>query len=183
MTDGAVVNSLPSIAKGSSGWRLTHSCPRRHSSEGWNPGGEARGVEGVTGFADGALGCRSCDCHSRSAGMACVNHWIPAFAGMTAGVASQEFGRNGRGVTGCAKLIPTFAIIPAKAHLRLCRRASPQASARKVKKRKCPLRTGGPPLFFLKPAPADSAARSTFPPWRESSWRRKAPACAAVDRP
>ena len=24
--------------------------------------------------------------HSRSAGMACLNHWIPAFAGMTAGV-------------------------------------------------------------------------------------------------
>ena len=29
-----MVKSLPSIAKGLSGWRLTHSCPCRHSSEG-----------------------------------------------------------------------------------------------------------------------------------------------------
>ena len=27
-------------------------------------------------------------CHSRLAGMYCINHWIPAFAGMTAGVIS-----------------------------------------------------------------------------------------------
>ena len=25
----------------------------------------------------------SCNCHSRRAGMYCINHWIPAFAGMT----------------------------------------------------------------------------------------------------
>ena len=43
-----------------------------------------------------------CGCHSRFAGMACLNHWIPAFAGMTVGAAGQEFGRNGRGVIGMA---------------------------------------------------------------------------------
>ena len=34
-------------------------------------------------LADGALVCHSSSCHSRLAGMTCLTHWIPAFAGMT----------------------------------------------------------------------------------------------------
>ena len=37
MTVGIEDRYLPNIAKGLSGWRQTHSDPRRHSSEGWNP--------------------------------------------------------------------------------------------------------------------------------------------------
>ena len=36
-------------------------------------------VNGWQILPDGALGC----CHSRYAGMDCLNHWIPACAGMT----------------------------------------------------------------------------------------------------
>ena len=39
MTEGAVVRNLPEIAKGLSGSQQTYSNPRRHASEGWNPGG------------------------------------------------------------------------------------------------------------------------------------------------
>ena len=85
MTVGVGGRNLSGIAKGLSGWRLTHSCPCRHSSEGWNPGGRGREVQGWQSLSDGAFGCRCCDCHSRYAGMACVNHWIPACAGMTTG--------------------------------------------------------------------------------------------------
>ena len=35
---------------------------------------------------DGALVVIPLSCHSRSAGMDCINHWIPAFAGMTEGL-------------------------------------------------------------------------------------------------
>ena len=56
--------------------------PRRHSSEGWNPGGEAGVVMGWQVLPDGTFSCRAC-CHSRCAGMTGLNHWIPAFAGMT----------------------------------------------------------------------------------------------------
>ena len=53
---------------------------RRHSSEGWNPGRRAGGVKGWQVLPEGAFDCRAC-CHSRYAGMDCVNHWIPACAG------------------------------------------------------------------------------------------------------
>ena len=88
MTVGVGGRNLSGIAKGLSGWRLTHSFPCRHSSEGWNPGGRGREVQGWQSLSDGAFGCHSCDCHSRYAGMACVNHWIPACAGMTEGLKS-----------------------------------------------------------------------------------------------
>ena len=39
------------------------------------------------GLSDGALDNHPLSCHSRSAGMTCLNHWIPACAGMTAGKA------------------------------------------------------------------------------------------------
>ena len=75
-------DNLPEIAKGLSGWRQTHFRPRRHSSAGWNPGRRAGMLKGWQVLSDGTFGCRSCG-HSRCAGMAYVNHWIPAFAGMT----------------------------------------------------------------------------------------------------
>ena len=56
--------------------------PRRHSSEGWNPG------EGAGECRDGRVyrmpvsSCRYY-CHSRTAGIDGLNHWIPACAGMT----------------------------------------------------------------------------------------------------
>ena len=46
MTVGAGVRNLAGIAKGLSGWQQTHSHPRRHSSEGWNPGGGGRSGKG-----------------------------------------------------------------------------------------------------------------------------------------
>ena len=85
MTEGVKVRNSAGIAKGLSGWRETHSHPRRHSSEGWNPGGRGRGMKEWQGLPDGAFGCRCGGCHSRCAGMDYYNHWIPAFAGMTTG--------------------------------------------------------------------------------------------------
>ena len=61
-----------------------------------------RGVKGWQGLSDGALGCRCYGCHSRYAGMACFNHWIPACAGMTVGAEGKAFGRHGRGAVGMA---------------------------------------------------------------------------------
>ena len=83
MTKGTAVRHLSGMAKGLSGWQQAHSRPCRHSSEGWNPGREAGMVKGWQVLPDGACGYRSCG-HSRYAGMACLNHWIPACAGMTA---------------------------------------------------------------------------------------------------
>ena len=57
--------------------------PRRHSSEGWNPGRRRRGGEGMAGFTGWRIRLSPRDCHSRYAGMYKINHWIPACAGMT----------------------------------------------------------------------------------------------------
>ena len=43
----------------------------------------------TTGLYRNRIAWPSCGGHSRKAGMACLNHWIPAFAGMTAGVDSS----------------------------------------------------------------------------------------------
>ena len=63
--------------------------PHRHSSESWNPGRRRRDVRRMLAFGrmtalEDGIACPCC--HSRSAGMDCLNHWIPAFAGMTTGV-------------------------------------------------------------------------------------------------
>ena len=42
MTERAAIRHLPDMAEGLSGWRQAHFNPRRHSSEGWNPGGESK---------------------------------------------------------------------------------------------------------------------------------------------
>ena len=52
---------------------------------------------------DGALVVIPLSCHSRSAEMDCLNHWIPACAGMT------------RGCRDANKPILAPAVIPAKA--------------------------------------------------------------------
>ena len=56
--------------------------PLRHSGEGRNPG---RALPGCL-YAHRLFPVRAC-CHSSYAGMYSLNHWIPAFAGMTQGVA------------------------------------------------------------------------------------------------
>ena len=57
----------------------------RHSSESWNPGGQCRGVGLIQVFIDL---CQSGMTHwvviPAFAGIYYINHWIPAFAGMTA---------------------------------------------------------------------------------------------------
>ena len=75
-------------------------CPSRHSSEGWNPGGGSRGVKGWQVLPDGALDTHPCGCHSRSAGMDFLNHWIPACAGMTAGAGVGIFSGMAKGLSG-----------------------------------------------------------------------------------
>ena len=73
--------------------------PRRHSSESspaWMQVVErrreqaaeesrrgGRGDEWLAGFTGWRVGDHPPGCHSRCAGMACFNHWIPACAGMT----------------------------------------------------------------------------------------------------
>ena len=57
--------------------------PRRHSSAGWNPEGDTRMVKGWKVLADGAFGCRFCVLSFPLCGNVLLNHWIPAFAGMT----------------------------------------------------------------------------------------------------
>ena len=65
-----------------------------------------RGGEGVTGFGRRRVGGHPPGCHSRVAGMDCLNHWIPAFAGMTAGVpAFAGMTQWLRGITAGAGLV------------------------------------------------------------------------------
>ena len=56
----------------------------------------------TTGFYRNRIAWPSCGGHARQAGMACLNHWIPACAGMTAGVDS-EFWRNDARAVGMAR--------------------------------------------------------------------------------
>ena len=88
MTGGLRLGFFSGMAKGLSGWRQTHFNLRRHSSVGWNPGNGGAVMNRRLILADGALGGHPFSGHSRSAGMDCLNHWIPAFAGMTEGLRS-----------------------------------------------------------------------------------------------
>ena len=74
MTERAGVRNSAGMAEGLSGWQPTFSFSSsfRRRPESRKAG---RGVKGRQGLSDSALGC--CGCHSRSAGMACFNHWIP----------------------------------------------------------------------------------------------------------
>ena len=49
MTEEAKVRNLSGMAKKLSGCRQTYPDPLRHSSEGWNPGGDA-GMASMAGF-------------------------------------------------------------------------------------------------------------------------------------
>ena len=72
--------------------------------------------------------------------MHCMNHWIPAYAGMTEG-RGQEYGRNDKGAIGMAtnSLYPSV-VIPAQAgihdcmdiRLHPCRRAFARMTARAI---------------------------------------------------
>ena len=57
----------------------------------------SRDVQWPPGFAGARLCGLPVSCHSRKAGMTCFNHWIPAFAGMTARVDSSLRRDDGRG--------------------------------------------------------------------------------------
>ena len=51
MTEEAKIRNLSGMAEELSEWQQTHSDPRRHSSEGWNPGDRRHSGEGIAGFA------------------------------------------------------------------------------------------------------------------------------------
>ena len=56
----------------------THLFPlRRHSSEGWNPGGRSREMMEWQVLSDGALVGHPFKLSFPLAGMDCLNHWIP----------------------------------------------------------------------------------------------------------
>ena len=57
-------------------------------------------VKGWQGLSDGTFGHRACGCHSRYAGMTYFNHWIPACAGMTAGVEVRNSAEIAKGLSG-----------------------------------------------------------------------------------
>ena len=59
-----------------------------------------RGGEWLTGSGRRRVGGHPPGCHSRSAGMYGLNHWIPAFAGMTVGAAVGIFLGMANGLSG-----------------------------------------------------------------------------------
>ena len=58
-------------------------------------------------------------CHPRYAGMACVPHWIPAFAGMTTGAAVWHLSGMAKGLLGWQAACFLFVVIPAEAGIHL----------------------------------------------------------------
>ena len=60
MTEGAGVGIFLRIAKGLRDGNKPILTPRRHSSEGWNLGREAAGVNEWQVLMDGAFGYRAC---------------------------------------------------------------------------------------------------------------------------
>ena len=72
-------------------------------------------MKGWQALPDGEFSWRPFDCHSRCAGMACVNHWIPAFAGMTAGAEVRNSANMAKGFSGWRPAFSLFVVIPAKA--------------------------------------------------------------------
>ena len=58
-------------------------------------------------------------CHPRFAGMACVPHWIPAFAGMTTGAAVWHLSGMAKGLLGWQAACFLFVVIPAEAGIHL----------------------------------------------------------------
>ena len=71
--------------RGLSEYRSFLLLPRCHSGEGRNPGGRGPGFNGCRVSWEGAGGLAPVDVIPADAGMDYINHWIPAFAGMTAG--------------------------------------------------------------------------------------------------
>ena len=53
--------------------------------------------------------------HSRVAGMNYVNHWIPAFAGMTEGAAVRHLSGMAKGLSGWQPVYSLLVVIPAQA--------------------------------------------------------------------
>ena len=72
-------------------------------------------VKGWQVLPDSTFGYRACDCHSRYAGMTCLNHWIPAFAGMTDWAGVRNFPGIAKGLRDGDKPIPAPVVIPAQA--------------------------------------------------------------------
>ena len=77
--------------------------------------GETGGVKGWQVLPNGAFDCRACDCHSRCAGMDYVNHWIPAFAGMTVWAGVRHSAVMAEGYRDGDEPTSTPVVIPAKA--------------------------------------------------------------------
>ena len=81
---------------------------------------------GWQSLPDGALG-NPFGYHSRVGGNVLLNHWIPAFAGMTKGLKSEICQKWQRGCQDNDKPISVPVVMPAKARLRACRRTPMQA--------------------------------------------------------
>ena len=52
MTEEAKIRNLSGMAEELSEWQQTHADPRRHSSEGWNPGDRRHGGEEMASFTE-----------------------------------------------------------------------------------------------------------------------------------
>ena len=96
-----------------------------------------RAASGTSGRGRRAEGCR----HSKfcqmarpvvipaCAGMDFVNHWIPAFAGMTEEGCSQVFVRNGKGLSGWQPTFSLLVVIPAQAGIHAYRDVGGRAAS------------------------------------------------------
>ena len=126
------------MAKGLSGWQP--ACPLFVviPAEAGIQEGRWRGACTHAGFPRFAPNVLSC--HSRYAGMYSLNHWIPAFAGMTAGwlpaytemtkeVAVGHLSGMAKGLSGWQPTCPPFVVIPAQAGIQegRCRDAGTHA--------------------------------------------------------
>ena len=90
-------------------------------------GGDAV-INGWQVLLDSALGCRVC-CHSRCAGMYCLNHWIPAFAGMTEELWPRICRAWQEDCRGSDRLFSVFVVIPAKAGIHAHRDVGDRAAS------------------------------------------------------
>ena len=72
-------------------------------------------VNGWPILADGALGGHPFKLSFPLCGNVLLNHWIPAFAGMTEGAAVRHLSGMAKGLSGCQPVYSLLGVIPAQA--------------------------------------------------------------------